>query len=68
VTDRLIYLSEVCATTSLSRSTIYRMIDRCEFPQQVQISRNRVAWYQSQIEQWLRNPMGWVALESVTQP
>lgn len=57
--DRLMRLPAVMQATGLSRRTIYRMIDRGEFPAQVQIGANMVAWYQGQIEAWIANPMGW---------
>lgn len=57
--DRLMRLPEVTQSTGLSRRTIYRLISRGEFPAQVQISANMVAWYQGQIEAWIANPLGW---------
>ena len=57
--DRLMRLPEVMQATGLSRRTIYRLIGRGEFPAQVQIGANMVAWYQGQIDAWIANPMGW---------
>lgn len=59
--DRLLRIIDVIALTGLSRRSIYRMIDRGDFPRQVQISANMVAWYQSDIDRWIANPMGWRA-------
>ena len=41
------------AATGLSRSTIYDMMDRNEFPRPVRIGRRAVAWPESAIQQWL---------------
>ncbi len=41
------------AATGLSRSTIYDMMDRKEFPRPVRIGRRAVAWPESVIQQWL---------------
>lgn len=57
--DRLIRMPEVIRQTGLSRRSIYRMIERGDFPRQQQISANMVAWYQSEIDGWIANPMGW---------
>lgn len=41
------------AATGLSRSTIYDMMDRGEFPRPVRIGRRAVAWPESVIADWL---------------
>ena len=41
------------AATGLSRSTIYDMMDRNEFPRPVRIGRRAVAWPESVIQKWL---------------
>ncbi|WP_146590130.1 helix-turn-helix transcriptional regulator [Puniceibacterium confluentis] len=41
------------AATGLSRSTIYDMMDRGEFPRPVRIGRRAVAWPESVIAHWL---------------
>jgi prophage regulatory protein len=43
------------ALTSLSPVTIWRLEGRNEFPKRVRISRGRVAYLRSQVEQWLRD-------------
>lgn len=49
---RLLKMSDVTREVSLHRATIYRMIARGEFPRGYPISRNRVAWPESEIEAW----------------
>lgn len=43
------------ATTGLSRSTIYDMMDRNEFPRPIRIGKRAVAWPESTIEEWLKS-------------
>jgi prophage regulatory protein len=57
--DRLVRLPEVMHRTGLSRATIYRKASRGEFPHQIQLSANVVAWYESDVDQWMSNPMTW---------
>jgi len=40
--------------TTLSRSTLYRLIARGHFPRPVSISANRRAWRVAEVEEWLR--------------
>lgn len=48
--NELMNLSEVCATLRLSRSTIYRLIARGDFPPPVRISgSSRVLWPRSMV-------------------
>ena len=39
--------------TGLSRSTIYSMMDRGEFPRPIKITGKAVAWPESAITEWL---------------
>ncbi|WP_420877385.1 helix-turn-helix transcriptional regulator [Sulfitobacter mediterraneus] len=41
------------AATGLSRSSLYSMMDREEFPRPIRIGKRAVAWPQSAIEAWL---------------
>lgn len=40
------------AGTGLSRSTVYEMMERNEFPKPVKIGPRAVAWIASEIEAW----------------
>jgi prophage regulatory protein len=53
--DRILRMQDVVKLTALSRSTLYRMIDRGEFPPLLQISRRSVGFRESEIEQFLDN-------------
>lgn len=41
------------AATGLSRSSLYAMMDKGEFPRPVRIGKRAVAWPQSAVETWL---------------
>ena len=57
---RLLCLKEVCDRTSLARATIYRMLEESKvlqkaiFPLPVQVSKGRVGWHESEIDEWIR--------------
>ena len=48
------YLSvrEVRSRLGIAESTLYRLIARNEFPRPVKLGRRRVAWPESEVEQW----------------
>ena len=50
---RLIRLSEVIQRTGLSRSTIYLLISRNQFPRPVHISERAVAWSSIVVQSWI---------------
>ncbi len=50
--DCLLSVSQVRQKTSLSRTHIYRLMDAGKFPQAVQITDHRVAWWLSEIDAW----------------
>ena len=50
---RFLRMPDVIATTGLSRPTIYRLIDRNEFPRQQQLTARCVGWWESDVEAWL---------------
>ena len=45
----------VLAKTGLSRSTLYRKIERGEFPRQFKISDRCCAWRQSAVDAWIND-------------
>ena len=52
--EELIFLPvrEVVRRTSLSDSTIRRMVADGEFPRPVQVGRNRSAWVEAEVVEW----------------
>lgn len=49
----LMTLPEVATKTRLSRSTIYRLLDRNLFPKPRKFSARKIMWLQGDIEEWL---------------
>lgn len=54
VRDRkVLSIREVVSRVGLSRSTIYEMIRRGEFPAPIELGPNRVGWLSDEIDAWL---------------
>lgn len=54
-TAQLLSRQKVQSKTTLSRSSIYDMIARGEFPKPVKISGRRVAWLESSVDAWIQS-------------
>jgi prophage regulatory protein len=61
--DRILRIGTVLQLTGLSRSTIYRKVQRGEFPKQIKLSERCAGWRQSSVNAWMRNPMFYSAHE-----
>jgi len=48
-------LKEVKEMTSLSKSSIYRLMDTGDFPRQISLGARSVAWAKSEIKEWCEN-------------
>lgn len=46
-------IKDVVEKVSLGQSTIYKMVSLGTFPRPFQIAPNRVAWVESEIDDWL---------------
>lgn len=57
--DNLLRLADVKKRTGLARTTIYNRMNAGTFPKAEKISPGLVAWYESDIDRWVANPMGW---------
>lgn len=55
---RMLRLDEVIAITGLSRSSLYAMIKRGEFPRQIQIGPRAVRFDSRAINSWLAEKLG----------
>lgn len=55
--DRILRIKTVLQLTGLSRSTLYRKIQRGEFPKQIKLSERCAGWRQSSVNAWMRNPL-----------
>ena len=52
--NRILRRREVEHRTSLSRTTLWRMMRRGEFPRHLQLSANRIGWLEADIENWIQ--------------
>jgi prophage regulatory protein len=52
--EELILHGDLKRLVPLSRTTVWRMERRGEFPRRIAISDRRVAWRRSEIEAWLK--------------
>ena len=48
-------LQQVKELTCLSKSSIYRLMGRGEFPHQILIGKRSVVWVRSQVEEWCKS-------------
>lgn len=53
VQQTLLSKERVVEITSLSATTIWRMMKKGTFPKSVKASMGRVAWYKSDIDKWI---------------
>ena len=53
--DRILPWSQVKVISGLSRTTVWRLQKTGDFPASVQVSRNRVGWWQSELLEWKRS-------------
>ena len=56
--SRFVRLPEVLQLTGVSRSTIYRWMANGEFPIQISLGGNTVAWLESDLEVWIHRRIG----------
>ena len=57
IQQEFIRLNVVQEITSLSKSTIYRLISEGEFPKQIQIGKRAVVWVRSDINAWINQKL-----------
>ena len=50
---RLINRAEVCSRVSLCKASVYKRMSVGEFPRPISIGGGRVAWLESDIDQWI---------------
>lgn len=55
--DRILRIGTVLQKTGLTRSTLYRKIQRGEFPKQIKLSERCAGWRQCEVSAWMSNPM-----------
>ena len=55
--QQFIRLGEVIQITSLSKTSIYRLISEGTFPKQIQIGKRAVGWVRSDINAWINQKL-----------
>ncbi|EPJ9454252.1 helix-turn-helix transcriptional regulator [Pluralibacter gergoviae] len=55
LSERLVDMNQVVELTTLSRRTLLNLEARSEFPQRVQVTEGRKAWYLSEVVEWINN-------------
>ena len=63
--DRFMREKDVLEATSLSRTTLWRVIKQGKFPRAVPISPGRVGWRESSIASWQQDPQKWKSPETI---
>jgi prophage regulatory protein len=48
-------LPEVLGVTKISRSTLYGLLDRGDFPRPMKLGQRKNGWTDEQIDQWIRH-------------
>ncbi|AGG75686.1 MULTISPECIES: helix-turn-helix transcriptional regulator [Sinorhizobium] len=51
--NNLMTIQQVCKATSLSRTTLWRLQQRGDFPKGMRLSSSRVAYAIPEIEKWI---------------
>lgn len=59
--DALIDIHAVTAATSLSKASVYRLMQAGRFPRSVDLmpGGRRVAWRQNEVRAWCSQPLDW---------
>ena len=55
LTDRVVLDPEVTRITGLSNPTRWRMEQQGLFPKRIKVTKSRVGWRMSELQQWLAN-------------
>lgn len=60
-------IAQIVPVVGLSRPTIYRMIERGEFPAPQRISARASLYDAAEVCEWLRDPLAWAARNKAAQ-
>lgn len=50
---RFVSMKELCARLSVSRPTIYALVERGELPEPVRITEGRIGWPSDLVDAWI---------------
>lgn len=53
MSNKIIRLPDVIDNTGISRSTIYSLMSKGDFPQSISLGERAVGWLQEEVEQWI---------------
>ena len=53
MTDKILRCREVQQAIGLSRSTIYRMVERGDFPRPQKLGLRAIGWRESAVSEWI---------------
>ena len=53
--SRMLTLNEVCELLGVHRTTVYRMIERGDFPPGVLVTRGARRWSSDVVEEWIES-------------
>ena len=55
IPDRILRIKEIIEMTGISRTTIWRMERKGEFPARVKLGENSVGWRESEVNNWFKS-------------
>lgn len=55
MSENILSMAEAAKRTSLTRQTIYAMIDKGEFPQPRKLTGTRIGFLESEVVAWMEN-------------
>jgi prophage regulatory protein len=56
--NELITIDDVSERVALCKTSVYQLIKEGTFPRQIQLSKRRVAWVASEIDDWIEKAKG----------
>ena len=56
--EKILRLPEVLSTVGLSRSSLYALIAKGDFPRQIRLSPRTSGWRLSDVEDWIKRRAG----------
>lgn len=56
--EKILRLPEVLSTVGLSRSSLYTLIAKGDFPRQIRLSPRTSGWRLSDVEDWIKRRAG----------
>jgi len=65
---RLLRLKQVINLTGLSRSTVYALMNRNQFPHSFPIGYRAVAWLEKDVEKWIHHKIATRQLQPISRP